>query len=74
MADVEFPNTPMLSASAVSRIFTNPPLTHQEHADAHPKALLYARERGNGSDPEYQVHLAVDDFEKAAGDVFGQLQ
>jgi hypothetical protein len=51
----------------------NPPLTRQEHAEARLKALLYARERGNGSDPDYQPHLAVEDFEKAAGDVFGEL-
>lgn len=74
LADVEFQNTQVLSANVVSRIFANPVLTRQEHADAQLKALLYARERGNGSDPEYQQHLAVEDFEKAAGDVFGELQ
>jgi hypothetical protein len=74
LADVGFENTPVLSANAVSRIFTNPPLTGQEHATAQLKAYLYARERGNGADPEFQPHLAIEDFEKAAGDVFGELQ
>lgn len=38
------------------------------------KAWLSARERGNGSDPDYHLDLAAEDFEKAAGDVFGALQ
>jgi hypothetical protein len=72
--NIEFPNTQVLSANAVNRIFTNPPLTQQEHVHAQLKAFLYARGRGNGCDPEYQPHLAVEDFEKAAGDVFSELQ
>lgn len=71
--NVEFPNTTVLSANAVNRIYANPPLTQQEHATAQLKAWLYARDRGNGADPDYQPHLAVEDFEKAAGDVFGEL-
>lgn len=73
LADAEFPNTQIFSSNAVSRIFTNPPLTDQEHSTAQLKAWLYARDRGNGADPEYQPGLAVEDFEKAAGDVFGEL-
>ena len=74
LENIEFTSTRILSANAVSRIFTDPPLTQQEHAEAQLKALLYARGRGNGPNPDYQPRLAVEDFEKAAGDVFGELQ
>lgn len=74
LINVEFTNTQVLSTNAVSRIYTNPPLTQQQHADAQVKAFLYARDRGNREEPEYQQHLAVEDFKKAAGDVFGELQ
>lgn len=71
-ADAEFDNAQVLSAIAVNRIFVNPPLSEPEIATARLKAFLYARDRGNGVEPEFQPHLAIEDFEKAAGDVFGE--
>lgn len=73
LPDVEFQDIQVLSANAVNRIFSNPLLTEQEHVIAQLKALLYARCRGNGADPEFQPHLAIQDFEIAAGDVLGEL-
>lgn len=74
LPDVQFQDFPVLSAISVNRIFLNPLLTEQEHITAQLKALRYARCRGNGADPEFQPHLAIQDFEKAAGDVLGELQ
>lgn len=74
LPDVEFQDIQVLTTNAVNRIFSNPLLTEQEHVAAQLKALLYARCRGKGADPEFQRHLAIQDFEKAAGDVLGELQ
>ena len=71
---VDFPDTQILSANAVSRIYQNSPLSAQEYADAELRAYYYSLQRGGGVEPTFDLALAQDDFARAAGDVLGATQ